>query len=148
MIIDQALLDQLSAQARTNPRLRQSYDLRNPSTSSGQAQSNDNSQRMLNALEPGTVMPVHRHRETSESIAVVRGKLVMRMYDDGGRVTEECVLQPGGANVMVQVEAGRWHSLEVLEAGTVVFEAKDGKYQPLGEEDVMGKVTGETEVIG
>lgn len=152
MIIDKTLLDVLSSQAKASPRLRQAYDLRNPSTSSGQVQSEDNSQRMLNALEPGTVMPIHRHRKSSESIAIIRGKMIMRFYDDKGNVSDEFVMAPislhslpsipeGECNEptipMVQVEAGRWHSLEVLEEGTVVFEAKDGKYEPLPEEDRM-----------
>ena len=152
MLITQSLLDTLSSQAKANPRLRQAYDLRNPSTSSGQVQSEDNSQRMLNALEPGTVMPIHRHMKTSESIAMIRGKMVMRLYDDNGNITEEFLMAPislhslpsiqeGECNEptipMVQIEAGQWHSLEVLEEGTVVFEAKDGKYEPLKEEELM-----------
>ena len=129
MKIDQSLLDTLTAQAKANPRLRQSYDLRNSE--------NDNSQRMLNALEPGTVMPVHRHMKKSESIAMLRGRMVMRLYDDNGGITEEFIMEPGGEHPMVQVEAGQWHSLEVLEEGTVVFEAKDGMYEPLKEDDMM-----------
>ena len=143
MIIDQQLLDTLSAQAKALPRLRQNFDLRNSE--------NDNSQRMLNALEPGTAMPIHRHRKSSESIAIIRGKMVMRLYDDNGNVTDEFVMAPistlsspsnlsNSSNLsvpMVHVEAGQWHSLEVLEEGTVVFEAKDGKYEPLPEEDIM-----------
>ena len=128
MIIDQSLLDTLSAQAKANPRLRQAYDLRNTPE--------DNSQRMLNALEPGTVMPIHRHRSSSESIAIIRGKMIMRLYDDKGNITDEFVMEPNGEYPMVQVEKGQWHSLEVLEKGTVVFEAKDGKYEPLTNEDV------------
>lgn len=129
MIIDNHLLDTLSAQAKENPRLRQNYDLRNSE--------NDNSQRMLNALEPGTVMPIHRHRNTSETICMVRGKMVMSLYDDKGIVIDEFVMEPNGDCPMVQAEKGQWHSLEVLEEGTVVFEAKDGKYEPLADEDIM-----------
>lgn len=144
MIIDNQLLDILSFQAKASPRLRQPYDLRNTPE--------DNSQRLLNALEPGTVMPIHRHRKSSETICMVRGKMVMRLYDDNGNVTDEFLMAPislhslpsipeGECNEptipMVQVEAGQWHSLEVLEEGTVVFEAKDGRYEPLTEEDIM-----------
>lgn len=129
MKIDKQLLDTLSSQAKADPRLRQSYDLRNSE--------NDNSQRMLNALEPGTVIPVHRHMKTSESIAMIRGKMVMRLYDDKGSIAEEFIMEPGGEHPMVQVEVGQWHSLEVLEEGTVVFEAKDGMYEPLKEDDMM-----------
>ena len=134
MIIDNQLLDTLSSQAKASPRLRQNFDLRNSE--------NDNSQRMLNALEPGTVMPIHRHK-TSETICMVRGKMVMRLYDDKGNVTDEFVMAPAGSVTelvevpMIHVEAGQWHSLEVLEEGTVLFEAKDGKYEPVQDEDIM-----------
>lgn len=128
MIIDQKLLDDLSAWAKANPRSRQSYDLRSTP--------DDNSQRMLNALEPGTIMPIHRHRNTSETLVMVRGKLIERFYDDDGNITDEFVMEPCGQYPMVQIEAGQWHSLEVLESGTVVFESKDGAYAPLSEEDV------------
>ena len=144
MIIDNQLLDTLSSQAKANPRLRQNYDLRNSE--------NDNSQRMLNALEPGTVMPIHRHRNSSETVVIVRGSLIERFYDEERNVTEEVLMAPlslhslpsileGECNEptipMVQVEKGRWHSLECLETGTVLFESKDGKYEPLTEEDIM-----------
>ena len=129
MIIDKSLFDTLSAQAKASPRLRQAYDLRNSE--------NDNSQRMLNALEPGTVIPIHRHRQTSETVVIVRGSLVERFYDEEGNITEEVLMVPGGENPVVQVEKGRWHSLECLEPNTVLFEAKDGKYEPLSEEDIM-----------
>ena len=87
MIIDKSLLDTLSSQAKASPRLRQAYDLRNGE--------NDNSQRMLNALEPGTVMPIHRHMKTSETICMVRGKMLMRLFDDKGTTTNEnpCLLK-------------------------------------------------------
>lgn len=131
MIIDQNLLDDLSVQAKANPRLRQSYDLR--------TSPNDGSQRMLNALEPGTVMPIHRHRNTSETMVMVRGKLIEHFYDDYGNLTEAFVMEPCGQYPVVQIEAGRWHSLEVLEEGTIIFEAKDGTYAPLTEEDIIQK---------
>lgn len=131
MIIDNQLLDSLSDQAKASPRLRQNYDLRN--------REEDNSQRMLNALEPGTVMPmpIHRHRNTSETVVIIRGSLVERFYDEEGKLTEEVLMVPGGENPAVQIEKGRWHSLECLEPGTVLFEAKDGAWEPLAEDDIM-----------
>lgn len=131
MKIDNQLLDTLSAQALANSRLRQSYDLRTTP--------DDKSQRMLNALEPGTIMPIHRHKNTSETMVMVRGKLIERFYDDNGNITDEFVMEPCGQYPMVQIEAGQWHSLEVLEEGTVIFEAKDGAYAPLTEEDIIQK---------
>lgn len=129
MIIDNSILDSLSAQAEENLRLRQGLDMRTTS--------DDNSQRLLNAMEPGTVMPIHRHCTTSETMIMVRGKLVERFYDNEGNLTEEYIMEPMGEYPMIQVPAAQWHSLEVLESGTVIFEAKDGKYMPLGEEDIM-----------
>ena len=129
MIIDTQLLDILSSRAKASPRLRMNYDLRDSE--------NDNSQRMLNALEPGTVMPIHRHRKTSETVVIVRGSIIERFYDEDGNVTEEVLMVPGGENPVVQVEKGRWHSLECLEPGTVLFEAKDGAWEPLEEENMM-----------
>lgn len=128
MIIDQKLLDELSAQARSNPRLRQNYDLRN----SG----NDNSQRMLNAMEPGTVMPIHRHPETSETVVVLRGSLDWVFYDDDARETCRFHLAAGSDLIGIDVPAGQWHNLENVETGTVLFEAKDGKYHPVEAKDI------------
>lgn len=121
-------MDDLSAQAKANPRLRQAYDLRTTSE--------DNSQRMLNALEPGTIMPIHRHRNTSETMVMVRGSLKEKLYDEEGNLTDVLVMSPNGDYPMIQLEAGQWHSLEVLESGTIVFEAKDGAYEPLNQCDI------------
>lgn len=132
MIIDQKLLDELSAQAKVNPRLRQNYDLR--------TSSEDGSQRMLNALAMGTVLPVHRHTKTTETVVMLRGKLREDFYNDNGEVTASFILKAGGEAPALQIPAGQWHSLEVLEEGTVLFEAKDGAYEPLADEDVMPRI--------
>lgn len=129
MKIDIKLMDELTVQAKANPRLRQAYDLR--------TSPNDNSQRMLNALEPGTIMPIHRHWNTSETMVMVRGALIERFYNDDGTLAQEFQMRAGGECPVVQIEAGQWHSLEVLESGTIIFEAKDGKYEPLGEKDIL-----------
>jgi len=129
MIIDKQLLDDLTRRAQDSPRLRMNMDLRNSSE--------DQSQRMLNALEPGTVMPIHRHLASSETVALLRGKVRWRFYDDHGKVDEEVVLDANGDVRCINVEKGRWHSLECLESGSVLLESKDGAYAPLGEEDVM-----------
>lgn len=129
MIIDKQLLDNLSAQAKANPRLRQNYDLRTDSA--------DQSQRMLNALEIGTTLPIHRHTKSTETLVMVRGKLREEFYNDNGEVIESIILETGGETPMLQIPVGQWHSLEVLEEGTVIFEAKDGAYEPLAEEDIM-----------
>ena len=128
MVVDKALLDNLTMRAKESPRFRMSYDLRN---SSG-----DNSQRMLNALEPGTVMPIHRHLASSETVIIIRGRIRWLFYDEQGRVTESTELWSDGDVRMLNVEKGRWHSLECLESGSVLFEAKDGPYHPLEEDEV------------
>lgn len=125
MLIDQTLLDSLTGRAKSSPRLRMNMDLRNSSE--------DQSQRMLNALEPGTVMPIHRHLASSETVALLRGKVRWRFYDDHGKVDEEVVLDANGDVRCINVEKGRWHSLECLESGSVLLESKDGAYAPLGE---------------
>lgn len=129
MIIDKKLLDDLSAQAKASPRLRQAYDLRNTSE--------DNSQRMLNALEPGTVMPIHRHLASSETVTVLRGKIRWHFYDDAGNKTESVLLDANGDVRCINVEKGRWHSLECLETDSVLLECKDGAYKPLESDEIM-----------
>ena len=127
MIIDQDVLDRLTEQAKCNPRLRCNLDLRNSPE--------DKSQRMLNAIEPGTAMPIHRHRFTSETCVCVRGHFEEYFYDDSGALTETIDIVPGGT--VLNIPAGQWHSLKSLESGTVLFEAKDGPYEPLGPEDIL-----------
>ena len=129
MVLDTNLLDALTAQAKASPRLRMNFDLRNTSE--------DQSQRMLNALEPGTKMPIHRHRHTSETVIVLRGKVKWVYYNDNKEVTATFIVALGSDLVGLSVPVGQWHSLECLESGTVIFESKDGAYEPMREEDVM-----------
>ena len=129
MLVDFSLLNGLTEQAQKNPRLRQSYDLRNSVE--------DKSQRMLNALEPGTVMPIHRHRNSSETMIVIKGSLKEYFYDEQGNVTGEWVCAPNSDCIGINIPAGQWHNLECLESGTVLFESKDGAWEPLGDEDVL-----------
>ncbi len=129
MIITQALLDQLTEQAKASPRLRMAMDLRNTPE--------DKSQRMLNALEPGTVLPVHRHHRSSETVVILRGQIRWIFFDDDGKETESVVLDADGEVRMINVEKDRWHSLECLESGSVIYESKDGAYEPLSEVDIL-----------
>ena len=112
MIVDKKLLDDLSAQAKANPRLRQAMDLRNSPE--------DMSQRMLNAIEPGTVMPIHRHLASNETVTLLRGKVRWHFYDDAGNKTEIVILDANGDVRCINVEKGRWHSLECMESGSVL----------------------------
>lgn len=128
MFFTKEILDKLSARAKENPRLRQSMDLRNSPE--------DLSQRMLNALEPGTVMPIHRHKGSSETVVILRGKIRWIFYDDNGNETERVTLDANGEPRMLNVERDRWHSLECLESGSVLFECKDGPYHPLEPDEI------------
>ena len=130
MVVSQAVLDELTAQAKASPRLRMNMDLRNGPE--------DSSQRMLNAIEPGSPLPIHRHKYTSETIVCVRGRVVEEFYDELERIcTESIELSPGGPNVAINVPAGQWHTVRALESGSVLLEMKDGKYEPLGPEDIL-----------
>ena len=129
MVITKEILDELTAKAKENPRLRCNLDMRNSA--------DDQSQRMLNALEPGTVMPIHRHMASSETVIIIRGRIRWLFYDEQGRIAESTELWSDGDVRMLNVEKGRWHSLECLESGSVLFESKDGPYHPLEEDEVF-----------
>ena len=130
--IDDVLLDELTAQAKVSPRLRMNYDLRNSSA--------DTSQRMLNAIEPGSEVPIHRHRSTSETVVVMRGRVIEEFYDELERICSATYeVSAGGPVCALNIPAGTWHTLRALESGTVILEMKDGAYEPIGEEDVMNK---------
>jgi cupin fold WbuC family metalloprotein len=129
MLIDTKLLNALTAQAKASPRLRMNLDLRNTPE--------DQSQRMLNALEPGTVMPIHRHRHTSETVVVLRGKVKWLYYNDKGELTETILVEAGGDICGLSVPMGQWHSIECLESGSVILETKDGAWEAMREEDVL-----------
>ena len=129
MRIDKILLDELSAKAAASPRLRMNYDLRTSPS--------DNSQRMLNAIEPGTMLPVHRHRKSTEVVAILRGSATQYFYDDSGVVTETVTIKAGSGCTAMSVEAGRWHRIESLEPGTVILACQDGAYEPMADEDIL-----------
>ena len=128
--ITQSLLDNLTEQAKASPRLRMNMDLRNSAK--------DKSWRMLNAIEPGSPLPIHRHRNSSETVVCLRGRLVEEFYDELERTCTEAIeLSPNGPVVAANIPIGQWHSIEVLESGTVIMECKDGPYEPLGPEDIL-----------
>lgn len=130
MEINKKLLDDLTDQAKASPRLRMNYDLRNSSE--------DSSQRMLNAIEPGSVVPIHRHQKTSETVIVIRGRVIEEYYDELDRICEAAYeISPSGPNYALNIPAGQWHTLRSLESGTVILEVKDGAYEPIGPEDIL-----------
>ena len=137
MKITQALLDSLTEQAKASPRLRMNYDLRNSAE--------DQSQRMLNAIEPGSPLPIHRHTKSSETVVCLRGRLVWEFYEEvqgdsgseAGMRVEEVELTPNGPVVALDIPIGQWHTVRALESGSVILEMKDGAYEPLGETDIL-----------
>ena len=130
MIITQQILDELTAQAKTSPRLRMNMDLRNGD--------GDTSQRMLNAIEPGSPLPIHRHQKTSETVVCLRGRLVEEYYDELERIcTDRIELSPNGPVAAVNIPAGQWHTVKALESGTIILEVKDGSYEPSTDVDIL-----------
>lgn len=129
MLLDQALLDKISAEAKQSPRLRKNFNLHDSLDAP--------SQRLFNALQPGTQMDIHRHRHTSETCLVIRGSVKYTVYSDDGSVKESYVLRAGSDGFGFNVPAGVWHTMEPLESDTVVFGCKDGPYIPLNNEDVL-----------
>lgn len=128
--INKVLLDSLTEQAKASPRLRMNYDLRTSPA--------DTSQRMLNAIEPGSVVPVHRHQKTSETVVVLRGKVVEEFYDElEGICSAAYEMSAGGPICALNIPAGTWHTLRSLESGTVILEMKDGAFEPLQACDVL-----------
>ena len=136
MKITQAILDQLTEQAKASPRLRMNYDLRNSAS--------DGSQRMLNAIEPGSPLPIHRHKHTSETVVCLRGRLVWEYYQELSveglkkvQKVQEIELCPNGPVVALNIPAGQWHTVRALESGSVILEMKDGKYEPISDVDIL-----------
>lgn len=133
MVIDKELLDGLTERAKSSPRLRMNMDLRDSA--------DDESQRMLNAIEPGTVIPVHRHNMTSEDVIILRGRAEEVFYDASGQETERFLLVPGGDAAAVHVPMGQYHTCQSLESGTVIVEFKNTKYDPEKTEERLCKET-------
>lgn len=128
MFIDTELLDKVSKQAKASSRLRMNFNLHERLDAPAQ--------RLLNALEPGTELPVHRHCHTTETYILLRGRMDVMFYSADGIETERFYLNPIAGNYGVHIPCGQWHTVEVLESGTVIFEVKDGPYAPLTEEDL------------
>lgn len=128
MIIDDSLLDKVTSEAETSPRLRMNYNLHDSLYAKAQ--------RLINVLLPGTILPIHRHRHTAETYVLLRGKMFVVFYDDLGGQVERYLLDPTIGNYGVQILAGQWHGIEVIEPSTI-FEVKDGPYTPLAPEDIM-----------
>ena len=128
MIIDNELLDKVTADAGASPRLRMNYNLHESLDAKAQ--------RLINVLLPGTILPIHRHRHTAETYILLRGKLAVVFYDETGKQTERYLLDPTTGNYGVQIPKNQWHTVEVIEP-SAIFEVKDGPYAPLTSEDTL-----------
>ena len=128
-IIDKSLLDTVTSGAKESNRLRMNYNFHDSL--------NAPCQRLLNALEPETIVPIHRHQHTSETYILLRGKLRMMFYNDDKEIIEETVLSSESTNYGIHIPAGVWHAMEVLASGTVIFETKDGPYAPIQDCDIL-----------
>ena len=128
-IIDSKLLDDVSGQAVLSPRLRMNYNLHE--------RLDAKAQRLLNALEPGTVLPIHRHLHTPETYILLRGSLRVKFYNEARELIDSVVLDCSEGNYGVNIPAGQFHTIEVLASGTVIFEVKEGPYQSLDAGDIL-----------
>lgn len=129
MILTQTIIDDVSSKAKVSPRLRMNYNLHESFE--------DSVQRMFNALEPGTVIPIARHPYSSETLIMLRGKIRVLIYDDNKNVIEDVVIASNSANFGYHIPKGTWHRVESLEVGTVCFETREGPYSPVAEEDIL-----------
>jgi cupin fold WbuC family metalloprotein len=128
MIIDDKLLNEVEEKAKSSPRLRMNYNFHEAPESKAQ--------RLLNALEPGTSLPIHRHRHTAETYTLLRGRIDVMFYDDNRNMTVRFELNPLAGNYGVHIPKGQWHTLAVIEP-SVIFEVKDGPYTPIISEDIL-----------
>ena len=129
MVIDKELLDKVSAQAKASPRLRMNYNFHQSLE--------DKCHRMLNAVEPGTVVPIHRHPTKDESFVILLGKVRVTTHNDDGSIIEDVVLRQEGGNYGVDIRKNVWHKLESLESGSVIVECKEGPFVPHEEEGIL-----------
>lgn len=121
MLFDKSLLDDLTAKAKLSPRHRLHYDLRDSE--------DDNSQKMLNAIEPEAELTIHKHPTTAKLIVLVRGSVRMNLYNNDGKVIKRTLLRPDGETFYV-VPQDAWHNLTCLESGSVIYIQKNGKFDP------------------
>lgn len=128
-IINDDLLKKVSKQAKESERLRMNYNLHDSLDAPVQ--------KLLNALEPGTELAIHRHKETAETYLLLKGEIKVVFFDDKKKITDEFILNPEKGNYGIDIPVGQWHTIEVLETGSVIFEVKEGPYKPITEGDIL-----------
>lgn len=130
MIINDSLLDEITARAEASPRLRMNFNLHESL--------NAKAQRLINVLLPGTELPIHRHRHTAETYVILRGKMYVDFYDVSGTRSNRFLLDPAQGLYGVQIPKGQWHTIEIIEP-SAIFEVKDGPYTPLCPDDILNR---------
>lgn len=128
-LIDSDLLDHVASEAQQSVRLRMNYNFHESAESL--------SQRLIHSLEPGTSLPIHRHMHTQETYILLRGRIRVLFYNSDKSILEQVELNPLMGTYGVNIPAGQWHTIEVLESGSAIFECKDGPYTPMGAEDML-----------
>lgn len=129
MLLKEDIIIRVTQQAQASTRLRMNYNLHESFE--------DSVQRMFNALEPGTEIPIARHPHSSETLIMLRGKLRVLIYDDNKNIIEDVVIAPNSENIGYHITKGTWHKVESLEEGTVCFETREGPYEPVAEENIL-----------
>jgi len=128
MILNDELLDKVTTEAEASPRLRMNYNLHESLDAKAQ--------RLINVLLPGTPLPIHRHKDTTETYVILRGKMFVVFYNDLGAQVERFLLNPTQGFYGVQIPKSQWHTVEVIEP-SAILEVKDGPYTPLAPEDIL-----------
>lgn len=128
MIINDELLNKVIDEAKNNERLRMNYNLHDSLDAKAQ--------RLLNALEPGTQLPIHRHQSTAETYILLKGAIDVMFYDENKTEINRFQLNPLKGNYGVHIPKGQWHTLDV-KISSVIFEVKDGPYRPLNDIDIL-----------
>lgn len=139
-LITEELLNEVTSQAKVNPRLRMNYNFH--------TSMEEPIHRMLNALETGTYLPPHRHRDKEETYLLLRGSMWVFFYDELGNVTDKALLNPSEGKYGLEIPSGTWHNIVALESGTVIFEIKKGPYFPLSPEDIASWAPAPSDVKG
>ena len=129
MLLTQSIINKVIIQARKSTRLRMNYNLHESF--------NDSVQRMFNAIEPGSIIPIARHPESNETLILLQGKLGILIYNDNKEIIENIILDKSIGNIGYHIPKGVWHTVESLETGTVIFETREGPYSPVAEKDIL-----------
>lgn len=129
MLLRDSIINQVTEGAKQSPRLRMNYNLHESVE--------DSVQRMFNALEPGTIVPIARHPYSSETLIMLRGRLRVLIYNDNKEIIEDVIIAPYTENIGYHIPKGTWHKVESLETGTVCFETREGPYAPVAPEDIL-----------